>query len=88
MATTKTTTITEYTVINIPFNLNEDGTLTTTLSIDQYNTLNKYIISHQKRLDTATQVMARKSGGTATPRPKTRYQFIVTNPPQNIPQQL
>lgn len=66
----------EYILVNIPFTLNEDGTLSTTVSIEQYNTLNKFLVSHQKRLDSCSKTMAKRVKSTMF-RPKIRYQFMV-----------
>ena len=83
--TTQTTTQTTYNevpikqdiiLVEIPFTVNKDGSLTTTISMDQYNTLNKYLVSHQKKLDCIGKHMSKRLN-CATYRPKIRYQFVV-----------
>jgi hypothetical protein len=75
---------TEYVVINIPFFLDEEGYFTAKLNSEQFNTLNKFIVSHQRRLDCASRIMAQRSNSKST-KPKIRYQFVVVNLPVNPP---
>lgn len=67
---------TQFVVINIPFKIEEDGNLTTKITMEQFNTLNKFIVSHQKRLDIASKTMAVRSKSKYT-KPKVRYQFVI-----------
>ncbi len=66
----------EIILVDIPFNLNKDGSLTTTISMEQYNTLNKYLVSHQKKLDCIGKHMSKRLNCVSF-RAKIRYQFVI-----------
>jgi hypothetical protein len=65
-------------IIDIPFSFG-DGLIHSSLTLDQYNFIKKYVIAHQKQLNTSAISMAKKKNFQGQIRAKLRYNLVLGN---------
>ena len=64
-------------IVNIPFTCQPDGMVHATLTLDQFNLINRYITAHQKQMNASAMAMAKKKNMQGQVRAKLRYNLVL-----------